>query len=172
MPVAVNISSLEFQSPDFLASLRTILEETRWDPHHLEIELTESALMQNSEFSASLMQALKAIGVRLALDDFGTGYSSLSYLKRFPIDVLKVDQSFVRDINAESCGATIVAAVISMGKSLRQRVVAEGIETEEQLDFLRAHHCDEGQGYYFSPPVVAEQFAKLLVKGVRETVLT
>jgi EAL domain-containing protein (putative c-di-GMP-specific phosphodiesterase class I) len=96
----------------------------------------------------------------------------LSYLKKFPIDVLKVDQSFVRDITSESCGGAIVEAVISMGKSLKQRVIAEGIETQEQLDFLLAHHCDEGQGYFFSPPVIAEQFKKLLAKGVRETVLT
>jgi diguanylate cyclase (GGDEF)-like protein/PAS domain S-box-containing protein len=170
IPMAVNISSIEFRNPEFLASLGTILKETRWDPRHLEIELTESVLMQNSESSVSVLQALKAMGVQLALDDFGTGYSSLSYLKRFPIDALKVDQSFVRDINADSGGSTIVDAVISIGKSLKQRVIAEGIETREQLAFLRAHHCDEGQGYYFSPPVIAEQFVQLLGTGIREAV--
>jgi diguanylate cyclase (GGDEF)-like protein len=162
MSMAVNVSSVEFRSPGFLASLRTILHETGWDPKLLEIELTESVLMQDSETSASVLQALKAIGVQLALDDFGTGYSSLSYLKRFPINVLKIDQSFVRDIGDDSNGPTIVEAVISMGKILKQRVVAEGIETAEQLAFLLGHHCDEGQGYYFSPPVIAAQFGQLL----------
>jgi len=172
IPMAVNISSIEFRNPNFLASVRTILKETRWDPHHLEIEMTERLLMQNSDSSASVLQALKTMGVQLALDDFGTGYSSLSYLKRFPIDVLKVDQSFVRDISTNSSDAAIIEAIISMGKSLKQRVIAEGIETQEQLTFLRAHHCDEGQGYYFSPPVVAEQFAQLLGTGIRETVFS
>ena len=162
MSMAVNVSSVEFRSPEFLASMRTILHETGWDPRLLQIELTESLLMKNSEASASVLQALKAMGVQLALDDFGTGYSSLSYLKRFPIDVLKVDQSFVRDITADSSGATIVEAIISMGKSLKQRVIAEGVETPEQFDFLLAHHCDEGQGYFFSPPVIASQFSQLV----------
>ena len=162
MSMAVNVSSVEFRSPEFLASMRTILHETGWDPRLLQIELTESLLMKNSEASASVLQALKAMGVQLALDDFGTGYSSLSYLKRFPIDVLKVDQSFVRDITADSNGATIVEAIISMGKSLKQRVIAEGVETPEQFDFLLAHHCDEGQGYFFSPPVIASQFSQLV----------
>jgi len=171
MSMAVNVSSVEFRSPGFLASLRTILHETGWDPHLLEIELTESVLMQDSETSASVLQALKAMGIQLALDDFGTGYSSLSYLKRFPINVLKIDQSFVRDINADSNGSTIVEAVISMGKSLKQRVIAEGIETAEQLAFLLAHRCDEGQGYYFSPPVIAAQFGQLLDSSLASAVV-
>jgi diguanylate cyclase (GGDEF)-like protein/PAS domain S-box-containing protein len=172
MSMAVNVSSVEFRSPGFLASLRTILHETGWDPHLLEIELTESVLMQDSETSASVLQALKAMGIQLALDDFGTGYSSLSYLKRFPINVLKIDQSFVRDINADSNGPTIVEAVISMGKSLKQRVIAEGIETAEQLAFLLAHRCDEGQGYYFSPPVIAAQFGQLLESSLASAVVS
>jgi len=162
LSMAVNVSSMEFRSPEFLASVRTILHETGWDPRLLQIELTESLLMKNSEASASVLQALKAMGVQLALDDFGTGYSSLSYLKRFPIDILKVDQSFVRDITADSNGATIVEAIISMGKSLKQRVIAEGVETSEQFAFLLSHHCDEGQGYFFSPPVIASQFSQLV----------
>jgi len=172
MSMAVNVSSVEFRSPGFLACLRTILQETGWDPKLLEIELTESVLMQDSETSASILQALKAMGVQLALDDFGTGYSSLSYLKRFPINVLKIDQSFVRDISADSNGPTIVEAVISMGKSLKQRVVAEGIETPEQLAFLLRHDCDEGQGYYFSPPVIAAQFGQLLGSKLGLAVVT
>src|SRR6202521_1942932 len=165
-PVAVNVSSLEFRSEGFLESLRAILKDTRLDPRYLELELTESVLMQHAESSASMLDALKSIGVRLAVDDFGTGYSSLSYLKKFPIDSLKIDQSFVRDIATDTDDATIVSAVITMSKSLRQCVIAEGVETEEQIKFLQAHSCDEAQGYYFSKPVVAHQFAKLLETGV------
>ena len=165
-PVAVNVSSLEFRSEGFLESLRAILKDTRLDPRHLELELTESVLMQHAESSASMLDALKSIGVRLAVDDFGTGYSSLSYLKKFPIDSLKIDQSFVRDIATDTDDATIVSAVITMAKSLKQCVIAEGAETEEQVTFLQAHACDEAQGYYFSKPVVPHQFAKLLKTGI------
>ena len=117
--------------------------------------------MQHAESSAYALGQLKAIGVRLAVDDFGTGYSSLSYLTRFPVDALKLDQSFVRDITSTD-DAIVIRAVISMGKSLKHTVIAEGVETPEQLAFLQAHGCEEGQGYYFSRPVVAQQFAKLL----------
>jgi diguanylate cyclase (GGDEF)-like protein/PAS domain S-box-containing protein len=166
MPVAVNISTVEFRSKRFLESIRAILLESGLEPGFLEFELTESVLMQHPESTASVLRALKAIGVRLAIDDFGTGYSSLSYLRRFPIDVLKLDQSFLHDIAGPGTkDAAIVNAVIAMGKSLKHRVVAEGVETEEQLRFLRAHCCDEGQGFYFSPPVPPEQFAELLARG-------
>jgi len=122
--------------------------------------------MQHPESTASVLRALKSIGVRLAVDDFGTGYSSLSYLRRFPIDVLKLDRSFLHDVaRLGTKDAAIVNAVITMGKSLKHRVIAEGVETEEQLAFLRAHRCDEGQGFYFSPPVAPEQFADLLARG-------
>jgi diguanylate cyclase (GGDEF)-like protein/PAS domain S-box-containing protein len=163
MPVAVNISMLEFRSKHFLEGIRAILLETGLPPHFLELELTESVLMQHPESTASVLRALKSIGVRLAVDDFGTGYSSLSYLRRFPIDVLKLDRSFVYDIaSPETNDASIVSAVITMGKSLKYRVIAEGVETEEQLTFLQAHRCDEGQGFYFSPPAPPGQFAELL----------
>jgi diguanylate cyclase (GGDEF)-like protein len=166
MPVAVNISTLEFRSKHFLEGIRAILLETGLEPHFLELELTESVLMQHPESTASVLQALKSIGVRLAVDDFGTGYSSLSYLRRFPIDVLKLDRSFVQDIACpETKDAAIVNAVITMGKSLKHRVIAEGVETEEQLTFLQAHRCDEGQGFYFSPPVAPEQFAEFVAGG-------
>src|SRR6266852_4064878 len=148
VPVAVNISAVEFRDKGFLECVRSILKDTRLEPHYLELELTESVLMQHAESTASVLQALKAIGVRLAVDDFGTGYSSLSYLRRFPIDVLKLDRSFVQDIACpETKDAAIVNAVITMGKSLKHRVIAEGVETEEQLTFLQAHRCDEGQGF-------------------------
>jgi diguanylate cyclase (GGDEF)-like protein/PAS domain S-box-containing protein len=166
MPVAVNISTVEFRSKHFLEGIRAILLETGLEPHFLELELTESVLMQHPESTASVLRALKSIGVRLAVDDFGTGYSSLSYLRRFPIDVLKLDRSFVHDIACpETRDAAIVSAVITMGKSLKYRVIAEGVETEEQLTFLQAHRCDEGQGFYFSPPVAPEVFAEFLAGG-------
>jgi len=170
-PVAVNISAVEFRAKDFLESVRATLEDTCLEPRYLELELTESVLMQDAESTTSVLQALKAMGVQLAVDDFGTGYSSLSYLRQFPIDALKVDQSFVHDITSDPEDATIVSAVIGMGKSLKQRVIAEGVETREQLAFLQSQGCDEGQGYYFSQPVVTEEFARLLGNGISETLL-
>ncbi|MDP2110654.1 MAG: EAL domain-containing protein [Thiobacillus sp.] len=163
VPVAVNISAVEFRHPGFLDGVARILKETGLAPRYLELELTESILMHGAVSSTSVLTALKAMGVQLAIDDFGTGYSSLSYLKRFPIDTLKIDQSFVRDICTDADDATIVAAVIGMGKNLKLRVIAEGVETHEQLEFLQARHCGEGQGFHFSHPVSAEAFAQLLV---------
>ena len=163
--MAVNVSSVEFRNEDFLEGVRAILEETGLSPHYLGLELTESVLMQHAEFTVPVLKKLKAMGVRLAIDDFGTGYSSLSYLRQFPIDTLKVDQSFVNGINADTDDATIINAVINMGSNLNHRVIAEGVETVEQVAFLQAHGCDEGQGYYFSRPVPASQFAKLLEAG-------
>jgi diguanylate cyclase len=128
----------------------------------LELEATESVLMKNSERAVSILQSLRKMGVRVAVDDFGTGYSSLSYLRRFPLDALKIDQSFVRQIADSPGEATIVSAIISMGRSLHLRVIAEGVETAEDLAFLQDHECDEAQGYYFSRPVPADQFAALL----------
>jgi diguanylate cyclase (GGDEF)-like protein/PAS domain S-box-containing protein len=160
--MAVNVSSVEFRNDEFLQGIRTILKETGLDPRYLELELTESVLMQHAEFSVPLLQKLKAMGVRLAVDDFGTGYSSLSYLRQFPIDTLKVDQSFIHEINAETDEATIISAVINMGCRLKHRVIAEGVETAEQLAFLRAHGCDEGQGNYFGQPMAATETANLL----------
>jgi diguanylate cyclase (GGDEF)-like protein/PAS domain S-box-containing protein len=165
-PVAVNVSSLEFRSDGFLDNLRAILRDTAMDPRYLELELTETVLMQRAESTVSMLGALKSMGLRLAVDDFGTGYSSLSCLKRFPIDSLKIDQSFVRDITSGSDDVPIVRAVITMAKSLRQRVVGEGVETEEQMAFLQANGCDEAQGYYFSMPLAVEHSMKLLEPGI------
>jgi diguanylate cyclase (GGDEF)-like protein/PAS domain S-box-containing protein len=165
VPVAVNVSSLEFRNEGFLENLRAILKDTDVDPCYLELELTETVLMQHVESTASVLGALKSIGIRLAVDDFGTGYSSLSYLKRLPIDSLKIDQSFVQAITSGTDDAPIVRAVITMAKSLKQRVVGEGVETEQQIAFLQAYGCDEGQGYYFSRPTTAPQFATLLQTG-------
>jgi diguanylate cyclase (GGDEF)-like protein/PAS domain S-box-containing protein len=170
IPVAVNISVVEFRDQNFIESVRAILKETRLDPHYLELELTESVLMRHAETSTNLLQQIKSMGVQLTVDDFGTGYSSLSYLRRFPIDALKIDRSFVRDITTNPDDATIVSAVINMGRSLKQRVIAEGVETREQLTFLQNQQCGEGQGYYFSRPVFAQQFEKLLEEGIREAI--
>jgi diguanylate cyclase (GGDEF)-like protein len=170
--VAVNISAMEFRHEDFLEGIFAALEDTNLDPKFLELELTESVLMKRAESAASVLQTLRANGVQLAIDDFGTGFSSLSYLRRFPVDALKIDQSFVRQISTAPDETTIVTAIISMGRSLNLRVVAEGVETQEELSFLQAHQCDEAQGYYFGRPVPPAIFAKLLETGVRNAVLT
>jgi len=170
--VAVNISAMEFRQEEFLRGVFAILEETGLHPRCLELELTESVLMKHVDSTESILKALRARGVQVAVDDFGTGYSSLSYLRRFPIDALKIDQSFVRQITSAPDETSIVTAIISMGRSLKLRVVAEGVETQQELAFLQAHHCDEAQGYYFSRPVPAAEFAKLLESGIAETVVT
>jgi EAL domain-containing protein (putative c-di-GMP-specific phosphodiesterase class I) len=163
--MAVNVSAMEFRGDRFLKGLFAILEETGMDPRLLELELTESVLMKHAESAASILGTLRESGVQVALDDFGTGYSSLGYLRKFPIDALKIDQSFVGQITTAPDDASIVTAVISMARSLKLRVVAEGVETLAQLDFLKALECDEAQGYYFSRPVPARDFEKLLRLG-------
>jgi diguanylate cyclase (GGDEF)-like protein/PAS domain S-box-containing protein len=169
--VSVNVSAAEFHAKSFIDGVSATLRETGLEARYLDLELTESVLMQHAESSASILQALKMIGVHLALDDFGTGYSSLSYLQQFPIDVLKIDQSFVHQITGDPSDSVIVSAIIGMGKNLKQRVIAEGIETQQQLDFLRDQHCAEGQGYLFSPPLDAAQFARLLQMSLIEPVV-
>jgi diguanylate cyclase (GGDEF)-like protein len=160
--VAVNVSAREFRDDSFLDGLSVVLDDTGLDPRSLELELTESVLMKHPESAASILQTLRQRGVQVAIDDFGTGYSSLSYLRRFQIDALKIDQSFVGGITTVADDASIVTAVISMAQSLKLRVVAEGVETLEQSVFLRDHECDEAQGYYFGRPVPAQRFAELL----------
>jgi diguanylate cyclase (GGDEF)-like protein/PAS domain S-box-containing protein len=162
--IAINISAQEFLQKDFVEGIRAVLMETQLAAHFLELEITESVLMRDIESSTNILQRLKKLGVKLSVDDFGTGYSSLSYLQRFPIDILKIDQSFVQKIESAKDDGIIVSAIISMGNSLKLKVVAEGVETASQLAFLKARHCEEGQGYFFSPPLIAENFAALLVK--------
>jgi diguanylate cyclase len=168
LSIAVNVSAMEFRSKGFVENVGSILSETGLDPRYLELELTEGVLMDDAEFTASVLRELKTMGVQLAVDDFGTGYSSLSYLRKFPIDALKIDRSFVNQITADSDDSTIVAAIINMGKSLKYLVVAEGIETQQQRTYLQSRHCEEGQGYLFSKPVSVAQFAELLQNGIRE----
>jgi len=165
MRVAVNISALEFRNTHFLETLRAILVETGLDARYLELELTESSLMEDAASTATTLIALKAMGVQLAIDDFGTGFSSLSYLTRFQIDALKIDQSFVRAINPEP-DAVVLGAVVAMAKNLKHRVIAEGVETAGQLASLQALHCGEGQGYLFHRPGNAAAFADLLAAGI------
>jgi diguanylate cyclase (GGDEF)-like protein/PAS domain S-box-containing protein len=164
--IAVNISAMEFRDEKFLEGVFKVLDDTGLDPRALELELTESVLMKRADAAESILKILRAKGVQVAIDDFGTGYSSLSYLRRFQIDALKIDQSFVRQIGTGGAETTIVTAVIGMGRSLNLRVIAEGVETQDELAFLQAHQCDEAQGYYLSRPVPPEQFARLLEAGL------
>ncbi len=151
--MAVNISAVEFSNVRFFENVCEILEYTGLEPRYLELELTETAVMRNFDATRNVLQSLSAMGIRIAVDDFGTGYSNLSYLKRFPINTLKLDKSFVHDVPGNADIATIVRSVIHMGQSLHLQVVAEGVENVEQLKFLRAYNCAEGQGYYFSKPL-------------------
>ena len=160
--MSVNLSPRQFKDSRLLADIAEVLEETGMDPGLLELEITESMIMHDVEHAARKVAAIKQLGVRLAIDDFGTGYSSLSQLKRFPIDTLKVDRSFVRDIPDSAEDEAITAAIISLGKTLGVTVVAEGVENEQQHDFLRKHACDEMQGFYFSKPCHPDAFAELL----------
>jgi diguanylate cyclase (GGDEF)-like protein len=163
--IAVNTSALEFRAKDFIVSLCGILEETRLQPRYLELELTESVLMRDASSTDSLLHALSAMGIHLAVDDFGTGYSSLTYLHRFPIDTLKIDSSFVNSMTHNANDASLVSAMIGMGKSLKKRVIAEGVETAEQAAFLLDQQCDEGQGFFFAHPMVAEALIPMLQPG-------
>ena len=165
VPIAVNVSAAEFRDQDFVQCVRTALSETGLEGRYLQLELTERVLMDDVESTAQVLDDLKMMGVCLAVDDFGTGYSSLSYLRQFPIDILKIDRSFIQQITANPDDSTIVAAIINMGKSLKHLVVAEGVETLQQKTYLQSASCAEGQGYFFSQPLAATQFAKLLRAG-------
>lgn len=163
--IAVNLSSRQFNDPGLPRLIETVLLETGLAPTSLEIELTESLMMENVELAIATMRGLKAMGVKLSIDDFGTGYSSLSYLKRFPVDVLKIDQSFVRDIEHDVNSTAMVAAMISLSHDLGLRVIAEGVETRAQLEYLRSRGCDEVQGYFFSRPLPAGEFEQMVRAG-------
>jgi diguanylate cyclase (GGDEF)-like protein/PAS domain S-box-containing protein len=166
-PVAINLSARQFNQNDLDASIARILDETQIDPNLLEFELTESILMSDSEDAVRVLDTMKKCGIRLSVDDFGTGYSSLAYLRRFPLDSLKIDCTFIRHITTDSGDATIAKAIISLAHSLKLKVVAEGVETQAQLDFLREHACDEMQGYLFARPMPAGDCARALAEGWR-----
>jgi diguanylate cyclase (GGDEF)-like protein len=160
--IAVNVSARHFQQKNFLDRLKQVLEESRLDPRCLELELTETSIMENAESAARLLTEIRNLGVKIAIDDFGTGYSSLSYLKRLPIDTVKLDRSFVNGATTDPDDAALVMAIVTLAHNLRLTVIAEGVETAEQLSFLRLLRCDEGQGYLFSKPVPADVFASSL----------
>ncbi len=166
IPVAVNLSAVQFRQKNLTEMVADALKETDLDSRWLELEITESGIMQNAEAAVNTLHLLKQMGLKLSIDDFGTGYSSLSHLKKFPLDKLKIDQSFVRDITTDQDDAAIVAAIIAMAKSLKMRVIAEGVENKGHLDFLNSNGCVEIQGYYFSRPVPADEFRKLLMQGI------
>jgi diguanylate cyclase (GGDEF)-like protein len=171
VPVSVNVSATEFGAKDFLSGVRAVLIATGVEPKNLELELTESVLMHDAEAAVVTLVKLKAMGVQVAIDDFGTGYSSFTYLRRFQSDALKLDHSFVQEIAADPRDSAIVSAMINLGRSLDQRIVAEGVETSAQLEFLQRHGCGEGQGYYFSRPVVADRLADLFNVGMLDGVV-
>jgi diguanylate cyclase (GGDEF)-like protein len=162
LSVAVNLSARQFADPMLLPKLTRIIHESGLDPSSLELEITESVVMSHGECAVAALEKLKSIGVLIAIDDFGTGYSSLAYLKRFPIDILKVDRSFIRDIPSDSGDMKITRAIIAMAHSLRLKVVAEGVETQDQLTFLRAQHCDSVQGYLLHRPLPEEEVTRVL----------
>jgi diguanylate cyclase (GGDEF)-like protein len=171
IPIAINISAVELRSKNFVEHVRGILEETGLQASYLEFELTETALMQDPQSTIAVLRELKDMGIQLTLDDFGTGYSSLSYLRRFPIDALKIDRSFVQGLCTNADDAKIVSAVINLGRSFHLQVIAEGVETRAQFIALQGQNCAEGQGYYFQRPVAANEFAKLLGADLSTTVV-
>jgi EAL domain-containing protein (putative c-di-GMP-specific phosphodiesterase class I) len=166
-PISINLSARQFQQQDLDKVIGDTLKRTGIDPRLLEFELTESVLMEEAEVAAKALRNLKAFGVQISMDDFGTGYSSLAYLKRFPLDVLKIDRAFIRDVTTDPDDATIAVAMINLAHSLGLKVIAEGVETRPQLDFLIKHGCDEMQGYYFSPPLPLEAASRVLIEGHR-----
>lgn len=167
LSVAVNISGIQFNEYGLINRVFKILETTGFNPSSLELELTESAVVQNPQAARATLKELKALGIKLSLDDFGTGYSSLSYLQQFPFDTLKIDRSFVSDLTQNSKNAAIVLAIIQLAHSLNLKVIAEGVETAEEQDFLRQYQCDVIQGYWFSPPLTAAALEKMLKEQSR-----
>ena len=165
--MAVNISARQFHGRDLPGVVERILAQTGLPPGNLELEVTESVAMRDVELTIAVLKKLKEIGVKLSIDDFGTGYSSLNYLKRFPIDKLKVDQSFVRNLTTDANDVAIAGAIIALGHSLKLKVIAEGVETRGQLDLLRRYGCDEMQGYLFSRPLSGAEFAQLVIEDRR-----
>jgi diguanylate cyclase (GGDEF)-like protein len=166
--VSVNLSAQQFNQPNLVKVIKQILQETQLEPSYLELEVTESFLIADIKRSVKTLEQLRELGISLALDDFGTGYSSLHYLKRLPVSILKIDRSFVQDLTSDPDSATITDAIIALAKSLKLNITAEGIETEEQLNYLVKQGCDEGQGYYFSKPMPAEAIAQVLSQEGRE----
>ncbi len=169
--VAVNLSGYQLQHTALLATIRTVLTQTGMSPDHLELEITESVIMQNADFAVLVLNSLSELGIHISIDDFGTGYSSLAHLKRFTVNTLKIDKSFVRDVDLNSTDAAIVTAIIAMGNSLNLNVIAEGVETQSQYDFLKCNNCDQVQGFLFSRPLPPDELIELLRKNHREQII-
>jgi len=167
VPISVNVSSIQFQDKNFVKQIGMHMMNSSVKASKIELELTESVVMKNSESSISVMNALKELNLKLSVDDFGTGYSSLSYLQKLPIDKLKIDRSFVSNLSEDSEDAAIVKAIINLAKNLNLTVIAEGVETEEQLQLLRGWGCDEYQGFYFSKPVRVYEFEAILENSLK-----
>lgn len=161
----MNVAGRQFQSGTLLRAIESALRETEVPAEYLELELTEGILVRDAAAATLILDDINAMGVQLSIDDFATGYSSLGYLKRFPLHTLKVDRTFVRDVISDQDDAAICTAIIALAHSLELRVVAEGAENIEQVEFLQKNGCDFVQGYYYSPPVPADQFAALLTKN-------
>jgi EAL domain-containing protein (putative c-di-GMP-specific phosphodiesterase class I) len=168
--VAVNLSPRQFVHRHFIEAIMKVLDQTQLEPHWLELELTETTVMHNAQRAVAILGELKRMGMRIAIDDFGTGYSSLAYLKRFPINSLKIDRSFVGDVPHDAGNTAITQAIIAMAHSLGLKVTAEGVETAEQVSFLRAHGCEEMQGYYFSRPLAIADATAILKKSAHAVV--
>jgi EAL domain-containing protein (putative c-di-GMP-specific phosphodiesterase class I) len=168
LTISVNMSVKQFQHEKFLATISNAIKNTSLDPRYLELEITENILLQDAEKTIKMLNELKDMGIRLAMDDFGTGYSSFNYLIRFPLDIIKIDMSFIKNITEQAEHAAVVEAIISMSHSLNLKVVAEGVETQQQLDLLREFGCDEIQGYYYSRPLPSKEFTELLEKSMRQ----
>jgi len=164
LSISVNVSAVQLGQPQLLNQVAGVLTKTGLDPACLELEITESVLMQDAEATISMLRALKEMGIKISVDDFGTGFSSLSYLKRFPIDILKIDKSFTRDIDMDPDNSAIVTAIAVLARSLNLSVLAEGVESQQQLDFLRGQKCDRVQGYLFSRPLNPEVLLPLMAQ--------
>jgi EAL domain-containing protein (putative c-di-GMP-specific phosphodiesterase class I) len=169
--MAVNLSARQFQQKNLVETIAQVLESTKLEPSYLELEITESIAMQDINFTISVLRALRSMGIQIAIDDFGTGYSSLSSLKYFPLDKLKIDQSFVRELVTDSYDAAIITALVALGHGMKLEVIAEGVETQEQMAFLRSVKCDGIQGYLLSRPLPAQEATNLFIRKTPLSVL-
>jgi len=165
--MSVNLSPRQFESQTLVADIRGILEASGLEPALLELEITEGAVMENPEYAANLLRTIRDMGVGLAIDDFGTGYSSLSYLKLFPLSTVKIDRSFINDLSQDADARALIDGIITLAHGLRMKVVAEGVETEAQLDYLRIRGCDEVQGYWLCKPVPADEARNFMARHLR-----
>jgi predicted signal transduction protein with EAL and GGDEF domain len=170
MRVAVNLSGYQLQHTALLATIRRVLKETGMSPDHLELEITESVIMQNPDFAVSILSVISDLGIHISIDDFGTGYSSLAHLKRFSVNTLKIDKSFVRDVDLSSTDAAIATAIIAMGNSLKLNVIAEGVETQAQYEFLKENNCDQVQGFLICRPLPPDELSEMLQKNRRDLI--